>query len=178
MVNERNIPSQLNDTLVVLIPKKKVPETMNDIRPISLCNVMMKIITKMLANRLKTLLPQIISETQSAFIKGRLITDNVIASFEFNHWMQRKSQGKVGFSALKIDMSKAYDRVEWKFVMEIMRKMGFNDQWLEWIYMCISSVKYKFLSTGHEVGPISPGRGLRQGDPISPYLFLLCTEGL
>lgn len=126
---------------------------MNDVRPISLCNVMMKIITKMFANRLKVLLPRIISETQSAFIPGRLITYNVIGAFEINHWMHRKTQGKVGFSALKIDMSKVYDRVNWSFVMGIMQRMGFSDLWLEWIFMCISTVKYKFVMSGKEVGP-------------------------
>lgn len=178
ILSSQIIPSRLNDTIVVLIPKKKHPETMNDLRPISLCNVMMKIITKMLANRLKILLPEVISETQSAFIPGRLITDNVIASFEINHWMHRKTQGKVGCSALKIDMSKAYDRVEWNFVMGVMRKMGFTNTWLNWMHMCMSTVRYNFLTSGHEVGPIIPERGLRQGDPISPHLFLLCTEGL
>lgn len=98
---------------------------MNDICPNSLCNVMMEIITKMLANRLKSLLPPIILETQSAFILGRLIRDNVIASFE--NWMHRKTQGMLAYSALKIDMSKSYDRVEWSFVTEIMRKMSFGN---------------------------------------------------
>lgn len=130
ILHSRSILAHFYDTLV-LIPKKKVPETMNDIHPISLYNVMMKTITKMLANRLKLLLPRIISETQSAFITGRLITDNVIASFEMNHWMHRKTQGNVGYSVLKIDLSKAYDRVKWSFVMEIMRKIGFGNQWLE-----------------------------------------------
>lgn len=102
-----SMPRNLNDTLMVLIPKKSQPERITDLRPISLCNVVSKIISKMLANRLKNLLPSIISESQSAFIPGRLITDNVIAAFEVNHWMKRKTQGKVGISALEMDMSKA-----------------------------------------------------------------------
>lgn len=106
------VPDNLNDSLVVFIPKKKRPEMMGDLRPISLCNVMMKIVSKMLANRLKGLLPNIISETQSAFVSGRLITDNAIVALEINHWMHRKTKGKIGYTALKIDMSKAYDRVE------------------------------------------------------------------
>lgn len=97
ILSSRSMPTHLNDTLVVLIPKKKIPESMNEVRPISLCNVLMKIITKMLANRLKCVLPYIISETQSAFISGRVITDNVIASFEINHWMHRKLKEKKVF---------------------------------------------------------------------------------
>lgn len=108
-----SISPGMNDTLVILIPKKTNPVSTNDLRPISLCNVMMKIITKMPANRMKLIMPSIISEMQSAFIPGRLITDNVIAAYEVNHWMKKKYQGKTGYSAMKIDMSKAYDRVEW-----------------------------------------------------------------
>lgn len=81
---------------------------------------------------------------QSAFIPGRLITDNVIAAFEVNHWMKRKTQGKMGYSAMKIDMNKAYDRVEWKFIISIMQKLGFSSKWIEWIYMCMSTVNYTF----------------------------------
>lgn len=144
MLEVGEIPDKLNDTLVVLIPKKTRLETVGDLRPISLCNVMMKIVSKMLANRLKGLLPNLISENQSAFVPGRLITDNVIAAFEINHWMHRKTKGKVGFSALKIDMSKAYDKVEWEFVFGVMRKMGFAEKWIMWMRICISSMSYKF----------------------------------
>lgn len=112
ILSSGTLPHRLNETVVVLIPKKSNPEFVSDLRPIYLCNVMMKIVTKMLANRLKNLLSLIISEFQSDFIPGRLITDNVIAAFEVNHRMNRKTRGKIGYSALKIDMSKAYDRVE------------------------------------------------------------------
>lgn len=96
VLSENSIPEGLNDTLVVLFPKKNKPRIMGDLRPISLCNVMMKIIIKILTNRMKSVLSHVISETQSAFIPGRFIFDNVIAAFEVNHWMKKKTQGKMG----------------------------------------------------------------------------------
>uniref|UniRef100_A0A2N9G219 Uncharacterized protein n=1 Tax=Fagus sylvatica TaxID=28930 RepID=A0A2N9G219_FAGSY len=108
----------LNHTFVTLIPKTKSPETVTEYRPISLCNVLYKLISKVLANRLKKILPHIISETQSAFVPGRLITDNILIAFETLHHMHNKRTGKVGSMALKLDMSKAYDRVEWGFVKQ------------------------------------------------------------
>lgn len=101
---------ELNSTFLALIPKNK-----NPIRPISLCNVLYKIISKVLANRLKLILPNIIFSTQSAFIQGRLITDNVLAAYETLHTMHSRMRGKQGYMAVKIDMSKAYNMVEWSF---------------------------------------------------------------
>lgn len=168
----------LNSTNLVLIPKVSKPQNMGDLRPIALCNVMYKIITKILANRLKSVLGDIISENQSAFIAGRSITDNIIVAFETQHCIRRKSQGKEGYVAVKADMSKAYDRVEWAFLSGITDKMGFCRRWIDWIMSCITNVKLSILEDGEEFGQIIPKRGLRQGDPISPYLFILVTEGL
>lgn len=106
----------IGDANIVLIPKKKNPATMMDLRPISLCNVTYKVILKVLANRLKLMLNYLIFETQSAFILGRFITDNIMVSYEVMHFMKRKTQGKTGWKALKLDMSKAYDQVEWIFL--------------------------------------------------------------
>ena len=102
----------LNRTYIVLIPKIKNSVKVSNYRPISLCNVIYKIIAKVLANRLKQILPQIISPTQSAFVPGRLITDNVLVAYEPFHMMHGRRKGKIGTLAMKLDISKAYERVE------------------------------------------------------------------
>ena len=110
---------------------------MSDYRPISLCNVLYKIFAKVLANRLKKFLNSVINENQSAFAKGRLISDNILIAFETLHCMKNYNSSASGLMALKLDMSKAYDRVEWVFLENVMRKMGFSERWIGLIMVCV-----------------------------------------
>lgn len=165
----------LNQTFITLIPKVKNPEYILQFRPISLCNVTYKIISKTMANRLKIVFSEIISSNQSVFVKGRLISDNIIIAHEILRFL-KVGKSRTHYMALKIDMSKAYDRVEWPMVISMMQRVGFNSNWQKWVMECMSSVSYRVLINGSPGDSFIPERGIKQGDPISPFLFLLCAE--
>ena len=123
-----------------------------------LCNVVYKLASKAIANRLKKILPTIISDTQSAFVQGRLITDNILLAFESMHHINQKREGKEGEMALKFDMSKAYDRVEWICLEKIMEKLRFAERWRNLIMQCITSVTYAIRINGNPRGRTIPSR--------------------
>lgn len=151
---------------MVLVLKKEGAFQMRDLRPIALRNVLYKIMEKVLANRLKGVLPQLILEKQSTFVPTRGITYNVIVAFEIVHLMRRgrlKGEGEV---ALKLDVSKAYDRVDREYLRSRMKSMGFCEEWIVWIMRCATIVSYNICLNGELVGPIYPKRELRQGDPL------------
>lgn len=143
---------------------------MSEFRPISLCNVLYKLISKVLVLRLKAILPGVVTENQSAFVPGRLITDNALIALELFHTMKKRSKSKRGMIALKLDMSKAYDRVEWGFLRKLLLTMGFDGRWVNLVMDCVTTVTYSFIINGRVCGAVS------QGDPLSPYLFILVAD--
>lgn len=151
----------LNQTVIALIPKKKEPKHMQELRPISLCNVSYKIIAKAIANRFKKALDSIISPHQAAFIPGRLISDNVVIGFECIHAISSKKKGKEGHVAIKLDMSKAYDRVEWVFIREMLARMGFSNKWISNVMKCVESVSFSVMINGVPQEEFKPTRGIR-----------------
>lgn len=166
MMNANSFDDGINDTTVVLIPKTKNPTHLKQFRPILLCNVSGKVITKILANWLKSLLPSLISESQSAFLQDRGISDNFLLAHELAHFINSRKNQQVGFMSLKTNMNKAYDRIEWRFLEGMLKVFGFPVRWVELVLKCVSSVRYKIRINGHLSDYVIPQRGLRQGDPL------------
>ncbi|EOY02242.1 Uncharacterized protein TCM_016767 [Theobroma cacao] len=170
------LPRGVTSTTLVLLPKKPNACHWSDYSPISLCTVLNKIVTKLLANRLSKILPLIISENQSGFVNGRLISDNILLAHELIGKIDAKSRG--GNVVLKLDMAKAYDRLNWDFLYLMMEHFGFNAHWINMIKSCISNYWLSLLINGSLVGYFKSERGLRQGDSISPMLFILAADYL
>ena len=135
----------LNTTFLVLIPKKGGAEDIGDFRPISLLGGLYKLLAKVLANRLKKVIGKVVSPAQNAFVMGRQILDaSLIANEAIDLWQKRKEKGVI----CKLDIEKAYDSMNWQFLMKVLQKMGFGPKWLGWMWSCISSAKFSILVNG------------------------------
>ncbi|GKV11938.1 hypothetical protein SLEP1_g23150 [Rubroshorea leprosula] len=164
-----------NASFIVLIPKTENPQTIEEYRPISLIGVMYKVIAKLLASRLCKVLHKIIGEQQMAFIKGRQLVDGVVIANEVIDEAKRRRKKSFVF---KVDFEKAYDKVYWNFIDYMLDRMAFSATWRRWIQECLKSSMVSILINGSPTRQFPVTKGIRQGDPLSPFLFLIVVEGL
>ncbi|XP_021827477.1 uncharacterized protein LOC110768097 [Prunus avium] len=174
---ECSFPAKLNHTLITLVPKVDNPQTMVHFRPISLCSTLYKVISKIIVARLRPILPVLISPNQVSFVPRRHITDNILIAQELMHKF-KVSKGKRGFMAWKIDLSKAYDILNWHFIEVVLAELGMPAVLRRLIMHCVSTVKYQICINGELTDSFAHMNGIRQGDPLSPYLFVMCVEKL
>lgn len=171
------MPLPVNSTHIALIPKVNAPVTPKDYRPISLCNVIYKIIAKSLAEGIRHHLPHIIHPSQAAFVHGRHIATNIIIAQEIIHSFNLKSWKQKAFF-LKLDLAKAFDRLEWNFIVTALKRQGFQDHFISLIHSCISTTNLSMIINGDPSPTFHPQCGIRKGYPLSPYLFIIAINKL
>ncbi|GJY77297.1 putative RNA-directed DNA polymerase, eukaryota, reverse transcriptase zinc-binding domain protein [Tanacetum coccineum] len=173
--NTNRFPKGCNSSFIALIPKIEDAKYVSDFRPISLIGCQYKIIGKILANRLGSVIGSCVSIEQSAFLKGRNILDGPLILNECLAWYRKRKKSLMVF---KVDFEKAFDSLRWEYLDEIMGKLGFGSKWRKWISGCLRNARASVLVNGSPTNEFEIQKGLRQGDPMSPFLFILAMEGL
>jgi len=163
----------LNITWVTLVPKKSIATEVRDYRPISMVGSVYKVIAKIMSRRLREVLPKLVGETQSAFVKDRQILDGALIANETVNWLRKKKKSGI---LLKLDFEKAYDTIDWVSMDMVLKEMGFGEKWRKWVRVCTTTPRISILFNGSPCKPFKMGRGLRQGDPLSAFLFVLMAE--
>lgn len=166
---------EINHTFLALIPKINNPSCADNFPPISLCSTIYKIVSKVIINRLKNFFGKIIHPLQGTFVLERLMQDNILIALEGFQSFRKKSVVE-GWIAIKLNTEKVYDRLEWDYILTSLEKLGFCSQQISWINSCISSPSFSILVNYIPGDRFYPSREIRQGDPLSPNLFILCDE--
>lgn len=170
------LPTSANSTILTLVPKKPGASAITDYRPISCCNTTYKAISKMLVKRLKSILPEVILPNQTAFVQGRLLIENTVLASEIVQGYHKMGGPKR--ITIKVDIAKAFDTIRWEFIFQCLRSLSVPEIFLSWLHACVCTTSFSLGFNGSSYGFFKGRRGLRQGDPLSPYLFVLAMNCL
>lgn len=165
---------QVNSTVIALLPKVVGAANLSEFWPISLCNTIYKVIAKIIGARLKRLTPHVVQRNQVGFVKGRLLCENVLLASELVSGFNKP--GITTRGCLQIDISKAYDNVDWEYMLNVLEAFDLPPIFIQWITACIASPHYSVAFNGELVGFFPGKKGLRQGDPISSSLFVMAMD--